>query len=354
VQHSRESRLTRHYDERINLYEGREDFSGEATWSGAYLQTRWSSGRFTLIPGARFDHWGLTHREAVSPWLQAEWKASGPLRVRLSSALYHQSPAFENVIGLRAGPHLLPERASHFDLSLEGHVTRQFRWEVTFYDREDRDLLRLPDSEIRLGEGRVHLPSLTSHYVNALDGYSRGAELVLERKSPNGLSGWMSYALGFNRYRDRLTDEEFWGDFDQRHTVNLYGSYRLSTHTSVSAKFRGGSNYPIVGYWEGRQLALGMPPLGAPSADEPPFGDFLSSARNRLRLPFYSRLDLRLSRVFNWRRSRMTAFAEVTNALNRENQRVGSPSVDGRTGRVTNLTEALFPILPSVGVLLEF
>ena len=38
------------------------------------------------------------------------------------------------------------------------------------------------------------------------------------------------------------------GDADQRHTFNAYGQYRLSTRTSLSAKLRMGSNFPIPGY----------------------------------------------------------------------------------------------------------
>ncbi len=39
-------------------------------------------------------------------------------------------------------------------------------------------------------------------------------------------------------------------DLDQRHTFNLYGTYRLSPRTSVSGKLRMGSNFPAPGYYD--------------------------------------------------------------------------------------------------------
>ena len=143
---------------------------------------------------------------------------------------------------------------------------------MTVYNREDRDLLRLPDSELRVVNGVVFNGSLTTHYLNALDGHARGIEWLVQRQSPNGFSGWASYALGFARYqRSHDRTRSFWGDYDQRHTVNLYGTYRLSDRLSLSARFRDGSNFPTAGYWA--------------SQDGVDYAGELSAGRNTLRVP---------------------------------------------------------------------
>ena len=92
--------------------------------------------------------------------------------------------------------------------------------------------------------------------------------MLFQRRSTSGLSGWVSYSLGFNRYHDRVTGESFDGDFDQRHTFNGYGLYRFNDRYSLAGKLRAGSNVPAVGYWEQQ-------------------GDqyFVSDTRNELRLP---------------------------------------------------------------------
>jgi hypothetical protein len=166
------------------------------------------------------------------------WPVTARLAVRGGGSLHHQEPDFAEVLG-RAGRAISGRSAptTRTSASKDGSV-RSGRWQVTAYDREDRDLLRLPDTELRVVNGVVLNGSVTSHYVNALDGHARGLEWLVQRQSPNGFSGWASYALGFARYHDRTTGESFWGDFDQRHTVNLYGIYRLSDRLSVSARFR--------------------------------------------------------------------------------------------------------------------
>jgi hypothetical protein len=45
---------------------------------------------------------------------------------------------------------------------------------------------------------------------------------------------------------DVVSDERYPADFDQRHTVNIYSGYRWSGRTSVSARFRYGSNSPFT------------------------------------------------------------------------------------------------------------
>ena len=159
----------------------------------------------------------------------------------------------------------------------------------------------------------------------------------MQRQSPNGFSGWASYALGFARYHDRTTGESFWGDFDQRHTVNLYGIYRVSDRLSLSARFRAGSNFPTAGYWAARRTAS----TSRASARR---------AATRCGCAPYSRLDARANRTFTWDRKRLTLFLEAINVYNRTNVRAALPSVNRRTFEATGLFEPMVPLIPSVGI----
>jgi hypothetical protein len=125
------------------------------------------------------------------------------------------------------------------------------RWIAGIYDRSEDDMLRLENAEPRLGG-----VSGTPRYANAVSGSSRGAELTLQRSDLNGRSGWISYAYGRARYDDAITGESYWGDYDQRHTVNVFGQYRLSGRTRLSIKFRRGSNVPVAGYFSERDGGL--------------------------------------------------------------------------------------------------
>jgi outer membrane receptor for ferrienterochelin and colicin len=185
--------------------------------------------------------------------------------------------------------------------------------------------------------GSLIAPSFTTHFQNALNGDAHGVEFTLERRSNSRLTGWASYAYGQASYRDQVTGETFWADFDQRHTLNAYGLYRFNDHFSASARFREGSNYPAEGYWQEHDGAL-----------------FVGTTRNDLRIPTYARLDLRLNRTFTRRDTRLTLFAEVLNVLDRNNVRQGTPGINPVTFQATHLFDQLFPRVPSAGVLVEF
>jgi TonB dependent receptor/CarboxypepD_reg-like domain len=314
------------------------DYTGDAARVGAYGALRWSMlPSLTLMPGARVDRWSLTGQTTFSPWLQAEWRAGSRTTVRGAAGTYQQFARFEQVLGAWGTPGLAPERALHADLSLERTIGDSARVQITLYDREERDFLRRPGAEPRLVNGQLVRGFTSATFENRLTGSARGVELFAQRLDANGFSGWVSYAYGQHRYRDTVTGEAFWGDLDQRHTVNLYGLYRLSPRMSVSAKLRIGSNVPAPGYYreEGGRY-------------------FVSDVRNEVRLPEFARLDLRVNRTFTWSTRRLTLFAELINVLNRENMRYHPPSIDARTFEARRLFESLLPVVPSAGVLIEF
>ena len=328
-------------------------FDETGTAAAAYAHASLALTRSLVIaPGARVDYWGLTQDTTASPWLQATLKLMARTRLRAGGGIYRQFAEFDQVFGITGGgPSLSPESAVHTDLGIEHRFSDDVTLHVSGYTREERDVLWRRGSEpMRGAEGSVELGRGDAPWGNALQGRARGIELVLRRDAPGGLSGWAGYAYGKHRYHDLTTGESFWSDADQRHTVSLYANYRISHRTSVATKFRYGSNYPIAGYVGQQPFSEHAPPL---FGGERPLFYGLVDRRNTLRLPAYARLDVRADRTFTWGRRRVTAFAEVANALNRKNQRNVPYGVDPR-GRVLGPTDTLMPLVPSAGFVVEF
>ena len=319
----------------------REAFDSSAVAVSAYGQARLygtrGSGSWSVTPGVRVDRFSLVDRASASPWVQAMLPLARSVTLRAAAGVHRQEPGFAETLGTRGTRDLRAERAYHTDVGVEGRLGSAGRWQMTVYNREDRDLLRLPQSESRVVDGAFVAGSLTTHYVNALDGRARGVEWLVQRNAANGFAGWASYAFGIATYRDRTTGESFHGDFEQRHTVNLYGTYRLTDRLSLSGRFRAGSNFPTTGYWAERDGTY-----------------FAGTERNVVTVPAYSRLDIRANRTFTWDRKRLTLFLEAINVLGRENVRFALPSINRRTFEATGLYEPMVPRIPSVGVLLEF
>lgn len=311
-------------------------------WSAAgWAQYRWTpSARVSIAPGVRFEHWQLFDQSKASPWLLSELEVRPGLRVRFGGGVQHQSATIDQSIFVLPGQELVPESAATIEAGIEQRIGSAWRLNVAGYRRRDEQGFRAVDAEVRIENNLVVTPT-NPHYENALTGKTTGAEIVLERRSATGLNGWLSYA-----WNDTVLDdprraghlaESFPSDYDQRHTMNAYVAYRWGGRTSLSARMRYGSNFPIVGYIE--QDANGY---------------LLSAQRNGIRLPAYSRLDLRADRTFTYRKSRLTLFMEVVNAMNRDNYRPDSPGINISTRRVFQPIESLFPLLPVAGVLIEF
>jgi hypothetical protein len=327
------------------------DYSASTRAASAYAQLTARVGRLTLAPGSRVDYWRATNLTAVSPWLTGDLRLSSTTRLRGGTGLYRQLPELSYLNGLRANRTLADERAVHADLSLTQSLPRAVDVQVTVFAREEDDVLRafgveprrLADNTITLGRG-------DAPWENRLIGRARGVEAVVRRDSPDGLSGWIAYAFARHRYEDPAAGERFWSDRDQRHTFSAYVHARLSNRTSVAAKLRYGSNYPITGYIGENPIAADAAPLFG--GDRPLFLGLVED-RNALRLPPYVRLDVRADRATTIAGRRVTLFVEVANALNRRNERNVPYSVQ-RNGRVSGVTDSLLPIVPSAGFVVEF
>jgi outer membrane receptor for ferrienterochelin and colicin len=292
--------------------------------------------RVTVSPGARVDRSELADSTFASPWLLAEWQLTTQTRLRAGASVAHQSPLIEQVRLAAPGVTLAPERAGAWDVGLDYLAGNGWRVSAAVYQRRESDLLRVVGLEPFVADGIIIAPT-RPQWENTMSGRTKGIGVTVERRQANGFSGWLAYSYGRSELTDATRNESFPADLDQRHTVNTYASYQWSGRTTVSTRWRYGSNFPIPGYYERRGI-----------------GYFLSTERNRERLPVYSRVDVRVDRTFTRRRSRLTLFVEVLNLLNRTNQGPADLGYNPATGRVPDLVENLFPLLPTAGLLIEF
>ena len=320
----------------VTALDARDSWGG----GGAWLHYRWSpAARLELSPGVRADWSGLTRDAAASPYLLAQWQVAPAWRISASTGRQHQFATLDQQVGgvTAARPDLEAERAWTADAGVAWQPDGAWRMRLDGYYREERDRLRYERSEFRRRGSTIVRPNAPV-WTNALKGTAAGGVVTIERRTPNGLSGWVSLAIGRTALTDVYTGERFVSDYDQARTLNAYGIYRTSRRLSFSARYRYGSNFPLTGYYA---------PLGEESYT-------LAEERNRTRLPAYGRLDLRADWAFTYRRSRLTLFTEVVNATGRENLGPDAPTIRLPVGGVNGLTQQLFPLLPSVGVLVEF
>jgi hypothetical protein len=184
----------------------------------------------------------------------------------------------------------------------------------------------------------------------AAEGSSYGADLLARWQPTTGIGGWIAYSYGVSsRWRDGLR----WAPgHDRRHDLDLVATWRLSRYRlGARFGFATGTPYtPIVG-----EIARRM---YDPSRDSWGTGDprirleSLGGARNSARFPPTHRLDFDASRTFEVRGATVAPYVSVVNAYNAKN--VFVYLYEYSTDLPTRRALSQFPVLPSVGVRVEF
>jgi len=304
------------------------------TLTSAWAQVTTKAQAGALIAGARAVTHGASARPYPAWWLLADANAGARVQLRAGLARNVQYPDL-NQTSYAPSP-LVPERATSYDLSAEFKLTPTISARANGYRRNESNILRAYNHEPRLVNNKLVAATLPA-WRNTLVGTSRGAEFMLQRKAVTGLVGWISYGYSHTRYDDTLTKESFDGDFDQRHTLNVFLEERVSYRTAMSLKIRNGSSPPLPGYFTGTTDAL-----------------YASDLRNRVRLPYYLRIDARANRTFTYNSRRLTLFMELINLTGRRNLGTSEGGINSKTFLATGFTEKLIPWLPSIGILIEF
>lgn len=321
-------------------------YGGAGTLAGGFLQQAWTTagGRLHMNAGGRWDRHSIAALNAFSPQAGLTFSPWHSTEFQLGWGQSVQFPEISLFTSNLANRSLLPIRSTQLNAAIEQRIAERLRLRATFYNRQDRDLLYQPFLDVRLIQGRVFVPPPNPMYVNSLRGYGRGFELLLQRVSVNGLTGWMSYTYGRTAMHDGVTGNSFPSNYDQRHTVNTYASYRVRPTISISARWTYGSGFPVPAFVQSKE------PYSYPWA----FVYTLGSERNRLRVGPYQRLDLRINKSWTRDKWKTTLYGEVVNVTNRANYRFDNFEAYGAQSKLAYITlDRMFPILPSVGVVFE-
>lgn len=215
-----------------------QSWDGTAQLDGGYVQQTYAAlaGRLRLTAGMRWDRHSTDSITAQSPAASAALSVTRSTQLQLGFGEYAQFPELSVLTSAPAARRLLPMRSNQAIAAIEQRLGDRTRVRVETYNRADRDLIYQPFFDPRLLNGKVFTPPLNPAYANSLRGYARGVEFMVQRSSANRFTGWVSYAFGRTGMTDSISGARFPSDWDQRHTINLYGGYRLRPSVNLSAR----------------------------------------------------------------------------------------------------------------------
>ena len=341
VRQIRESGQMIQYNGTVSNLELLDHSNGNATYAGGFVQQSWNTfaGHVHLSAGVRWDSLSIGGVTPVSPQASVGFVLTPTTRVQLGwgeYAQYQELALLTSPLGSRG---LLPSRSIHTLAAVEQRLGARTRVRLELYNRADRDLAfqALDFPRLLWPSLKVFAPPLNPPYVNSERGYSRGVEIFLQRSSANRFTGWVSYAYGHTEVSEGVTHDHFPSDYDQRHTVNIYGGYRIRPTVNLSVRSSYGSGFPIPGY---------LTKIGS--------SYYLALVRNELRMPYYTRTDLRVNKSWTKVKWKLTLYGEVVNLTNRTNYVFDSFNGFNSTTHQAFVTlDSMFPILPSAGIVFE-
>ena len=293
-----------------------------------YLQDR-----YTLLPflsavfGLRFDYFNRTDELSIQPRGSLLVELPNRSEIQFAYGIYNQTPIPALLSPTIGNPALKSSRASHYILELKRQLSQDTEIKMAGYYK---DLVGIATSDEEAA------------YLNQGVGYAQGAEIFLRHQRGNRFFGWISYAYALSKRRDRAGEPYRPYSFDQTHVATLAASYNLTPTWEFGAKwqYRTGNPYTPV-----EDARIQFDPRNGKPIYIPIYAE-----TNSDRLPAYHRLDLRVSKIFQFSNWKLGIFLELLNTYNRENLLDYDYSDDYKTREDLNQ----LPILPYLGITAEF
>jgi hypothetical protein len=278
--------------------------------------------RLHVVGGLRLDTAEQFDIHPVSPQLSASLQVASATQLQFGVGRYNQfdfpaSPPLQYK-GCTLSSEVL-QTANHYTAGVEQRIGESTRVKVLLFDRQNDTSF---DASFYNPITNTCIPE--HGFISYKRDYSRGAQIVLQSRTANRLSGWIGYTLTYARQNSVYGHNPFFPTLDdQRHTLNVFASYRISPTVHLSGKWLFGSGFPVP------------------------------SNSNAIREGDYQRLDVRAEKDWAFTRWKLALYGEVLNLTNHNNPRYfyTAQNPDGTFNVVTGQG---LPIVPTAGVAFEF
>ena len=294
----------------------------------AYLQDRYTLLPFlSVVFGLRFDYFSRINQLSAQPRGSVLVELPNSSELQFAYGIYNQTPIPAQLSSSVGNPALKSSQASHYILELKRQISQDTEIKMAAYYKNLADLVTADEE---------------ATYLNQGVGYAQGTEIFLRHRRGDRFFGWVSYAYALSKRRDRPDEPYRLYSFDQTHVATLAASYNLTPTWEIGAKwqYRTGNPYTPV-----EEATIRFDPRNGEPIYVPIYAE-----TNSDRLPPYHRLDLRVSKTYQFGRWKLGAFLELLNAYNRQNL------LDYRYSE--NYTERedvnQLPIIPYLGITAEF
>lgn len=354
----------------------------------SYAKLKWiPNDRIVIEPGFRMNIYNV-HPDTYFPDLRLGMKylITEDRYINFALGNYHQ---FIMTIQDDYNPTLLdfwmaidetvdPGKSTQVVLGYEEYIGEIYKIQVEGYYKDLKNMLTFVES--RASTDEVIDDSSLESMFDIADGYAYGLELFAQKLHGN-LNGWISYTYSISR--KMMNNDEYFTNWDRRHAFSIIGSYNFNKKWEMNWQwaFQTGQAFtPILGYYlENLDYVVESTDMNFST---------IPGSRNSGRYPEFHRLDLGVVRHFNFKKIKMDLYFQIINAYNRKNifryiynmgnqyngldddgdwdknlhddngngyPDPGETNVDeADEGRITKSDISIFPLIPSIGITIDF
>ncbi len=305
--------------------------------------------------GLRWDkqtYLGLANDDQISPRVSVFVSPGERTDLRFTWGRYHQSQGIQELQVEDGVDHFFPaQHADHLIAGIQYSPGKMFRIRAEVYQKTYHNLR--PRFE-NLQDSLALLPELEPDRARIApdSARSRGIELTLENRGNDELDWWVSYTL--SRVTDSIDGRDEKRNWDQHHALQAgIAWHRGPWEVGLAASVHSGWPTTTLSLIQGPEAVL---PGSEDDEDEDSYS-LKYGPRNAENFDYFASIDFRVSHEWELRNSRLSAFFELSNALNRKNQCCIDYDIEDEDADVLTLEESVdlwLPILPAIGVLWEF
>lgn len=275
----------------------------------SYVARLWE--RWVISAGLRGDYSSVNEKFALSPRISLTYRLSPNLSVNAGMGVFYQTIPMNYLAHVPDATQLSDMHANHYVFGLEYHSVSGVRFTLEAYAKEYDHLPISLDCPYNLLTDLTldysaddYFPAhiLPSRIVDKGTASSRGVELLLQKRWRSNLSTILCVSYFRSLYTD-LSGKTHSRVFDNQYVLNLFLKYRPYNQWEVS----------------GRWLSMGGSPYTPIDFKRSAAADTVILDRSQLlafRFPVYSRVNLRVSRLFSFQGKTIHLYAEVWNFLN--------------------------------------
>jgi hypothetical protein len=273
-----------------------------------------------LVPGVRADYIGDASALTIDPRLSSRVEVGPTTTLKAAAGLYSQPPQFWEVFDGFANPDLKPYRTLQTSLGVEQVLGPSVKADVDAFYKHWMD---------RIMSTQDGAPPF---YENTGTGDAYGLEFLIDVQATERTRALLAYTLSRSARDDGAGTRLF--DDDQTHNLSFAASCELGRGWLTGARFR---------YVTGNPYSSVQGAVYDASTDtyRPLYGE-LNDARN----PAFHQLDLRIEKQWNLGALDLTAYLEVMNVYNRENEESRRYSFDYRE----STSVSGLPFFPNLGI----